>query len=102
MSLIQKAVASKLASEGIDWATVDHLEIDKTNKAVHATVTLEGEPEPVSVTATYSLGADTLQLLTATSTKPWLSKAPTFAIQKHGGQIPLPTGMQGSMVRMML
>ncbi|MDG2126278.1 MAG: hypothetical protein P8J87_21430 [Verrucomicrobiales bacterium] len=102
MSLILKAVASRLTAEGIDWATLDHLEIDKSNKEVHATVTLEGEPEPVSVTATYSLGADTLQLLTASSTKPWLSKALTFGIKKHGGQIPLPTGMQGSMLRMML
>ena len=102
MSILQKAVSSKLSAEGIDWATVDQLDIDKATKTVHATLTLEGEPEPLSASVTYNLGADTVQLLTATASKPWVAKALTLAIQKHGGHIPLPGGMQGSMVRMML
>ena len=100
--IIRKAVATKLESEGITWAQLDTLKIDKKEKAVHADVSLEGEPQPIAVTARYTLKADSVLLETFETSRPWVTKALCFALKKHGGVIPLPGGMQGTMVRMLL
>ena len=100
--IIRKAVSAKLASEGITWANLDTLNIDKKNKAVHADLSLEGEEHPIAVTARYTLGEVDVQLDTFETSRPWVTQALCFALQKHGGKIPLPSGMQGTMVRMLL
>ncbi len=100
--IIRKAVSAKLASEGIDWAKLDTLKIDKKEKAVHADVSLEGEEHPIAVSARYTLGDAAVQLETFETTRPWITQALRLALKKHGGNIPLPGGMQGTMIRMLL
>jgi hypothetical protein len=100
--IIRKAVAAKLASEGVTWATLESLKIDKKEKAVYGDVSLEGEPGPIAVTAHYTLEPDHVQIDTFQTTRPWVTHALGYALLKHGGKIPLPGGMQGTMVRMML
>ena len=100
--IIRKAVSAKLASEGITWATLDTLNIDKKEKSVQADVSLDGEEHPIAVIARYTLGDAGVQLDTFETTRPWVTQALCFALKKHGGQIPLPGGMQGTMIRMLL
>ncbi len=100
--IIKKAVDAKLALEGIDWIILQTLTLDKANKTASATVLLEGETVPITVTAHYKIDGDTLTLLSLDTTRPWLTKAAALGLARHGGAFDLPGGMQGTMIKMML
>jgi hypothetical protein len=102
LNLIYKAVEAKLATAGIDWVKVHSLSVDKQSKTASATLALEGEPDPVAILVTYSLETDHLLVLTIEATRPWLTKALNLALTHQGGRLPIPSGLEGSMVRMLL
>ncbi|CAN5229551.1 hypothetical protein BH23VER1_BH23VER1_06880 [soil metagenome] len=100
--IIKKAVEAKLALEGIDWVKLQSIKLDRVNRTIDATIVLEGEPEPVGVTARYTLAGDLITLVSLETTKPWLTKAAALGLAKHGGQFHLPGGIQGTLIKMVL
>lgn len=100
--MIQKALDAKLKQWGVDWAKVDSLTIRSADKSVFATISLEGEPQPVEMTALYKLDDNELVIENVEASKPWMTKALNLALEKKGNSIKLPTGMAGMAIRMLL
>ena len=100
--MLQKALDSKLSQLGIDWLKVESLVIRSAGKAVFATVTLDGEPEPVELTALYKLEGNQVVVESVEASKPWMSKALKLALDTKGRSFTLPSGMAGMAIRMLL
>ncbi|MCB1097087.1 MAG: hypothetical protein KDN22_16055 [Verrucomicrobiae bacterium] len=100
--VIQKALDAKLGQLGIDWLKVDSLVIRSADKSVFATVSLDGEAEPVELTVLYKLEGDQLVVENVEASKPWMSKALQLALDTKGSSFTLPTGMAGMAIRMLL
>jgi len=100
--IIRKAIEGRLASEGIDWVKLESFQIDRKAKTLTAGISLEGEPAPVAIDLDYAIEGDDILIKEATSSKPWMTKLAGVALAKHGARFPLPTGMKGKMVRMVL
>ena len=80
--VIRKAVDAKLKQWGVDWAKVDSLVIRSADKSVFATLLLEGEPEPIELTALYRLEGDELMIENVEASKVWMSKALALALEQ--------------------
>ncbi len=100
--IILKAIEAKLNSHGIEWASVRTFHIDREAKRLTAELVLEGEPTAIIASALYLLDADTVHLQSIDADRPWIAGALQLALSRHGGRIPLPPGIQGSVLRMML
>lgn len=100
--LIIKAVEAKLAHHGVTWARVRALRIDRDAKLVATELELEGEADAVHASVGYVLEGDTLRIHSVDASRPWIAGALRLALERHGGEFPLPSGFQGGMIRMFL
>ena len=100
--VIKKALDAKLGQLGIDWLNVESLVMNPADKSVFATVALEGEADPVELTALYKLEGDEVIVESMVASKPWISKALSLALSQKGNRFTIPSGMAGMAIRMVL
>jgi hypothetical protein len=101
-SVIRKALEGRIAASGLSWVKVRQFELRSAAKTVVLDLDLEGEQLPVRVTAKYRLEGESLVIESAETSKKWLTEIAAIALAKHGGKVPLPAGIAGSVARMIL
>jgi hypothetical protein len=102
-SLIFKALQAKLASSGLDWIKLESFSLSSRDQVINAEVTLEGESTTVKTEIRYSLGGDnTIVIRSVETNRKWMTEAIRLAMVKTGDRFPLPGGLKGKMVRMLL
>jgi hypothetical protein len=102
-SIITKALQAKLSSCGLDWVKLQSLHLDSKAKTIAAELTLEGEESPVTVDLSYSLGAEqTLVIRSVNTNRRWMTEALRMVLARKGDRIPLPGGIQGQLIRVVL
>lgn len=100
--MICKALQTRLDDKGIDWARMECVEFVKEERRLKAVVELEGEDELVEVGATYAIEGDSVSITGVEASRPWIAGALTMVMEAKGASIPLPGGMQGTMIKMVL
>ncbi len=102
-SLIIKALQAKLASSGLEWVKLESFSLSRREQKVTAELALEGEDQPVKLQAYYSVGLDnTLTVREVETSRKWMTEALKLAMVKTGNRFPLPGGLKGKMIRMLL
>jgi hypothetical protein len=102
MDLIMKAIEAKLASAGMDWLKLQSLQLRPKEKRLTAELLLEGESAPVAVELTYAVEGDFLKVVSLQTSKKWLTEVASLALAKTAGQIELPSGLKGRLVKFFL
>ena len=100
--IVRKALDAKLQNLGVDWLKVETLVIRSADRSVFATITLEGEAEPIELTMLYELEGNDIVIESLEASKAWMSKALKLALTARGNRIALPSGLAGMAVRMLL
>lgn len=101
-SVIRKAIEARITAFGLDWLKVRQFELRSASKLVILDLDLDGEDQPVRITANYRVDGDSLVIESAETSKKWLTEIAAIALAKQGGRIPLPAGLAGSVARMFL
>ena len=101
-AIIRKAVETKLKRMSIDWVSIESLEIVSAQKFIDMTVSLEGEEHPVDVTIHYVIEENHVVVGDLKASRPWIAKAMGFILEQQGGRYPIPSGMEGMAIRMVL
>ena len=102
-SLIMKALQSKLASSGLDWVKLESFSLSSRDKKVDLELSLEGEDQPLKAEIRYSLGAENVIVIRdITTSRKWITEALKLALLKTGNRFPLPGGLKGQMLKVML
>ena len=99
--ILVKAIHSRLSDFGVDWLKVESLAIQSSERAIIATVSLDGESEHVEVTMLYRLGDSALHIEEVETSRSWMTKAMELILAERGNEFPL-KGMKGMMVRALL
>lgn len=103
VSLIQKAIQSKLASSGLDWVKLESFNLSSRDKTVNLELSLEGEAEPVKAEIRYSLAAENMIVIRDIITsRKWMTEALKLALLKTGDRFALPGGLKGAMLKVLL
>lgn len=101
-SVLRKALEARLSAEGLAWVKLRHLELRSADKSLYVEVDLEGELEPVHATASYRLAYDGVVIEEVVTSRAWLTACARLALEKHGGHFPLPSGLAGTVARVLL
>jgi hypothetical protein len=101
-SVIRKTLEARIAAHGLHWVKLRHFELRSTDKQLILHLDLDGETEPLLVTARYRLDPEGLTIESLETSKKWLTEVAHLALVKHGGTITLPGGLVGSMARAIL
>ena len=102
-SLIMKALQAKMASSGLDWIKLNALHLNSKDNTIAVELTLEGEDSPVKAEIRYSLGGDnTLVIRDVMTNRKWMTEALKLAMLKTGNRFPLPGGLKGQMIKVLL
>ena len=98
-----KALQSKLASSGLDWIKLESLHLDSRANTISLELTLKGEESTVKADIRYSLGSDnTIVIRDVETNRPWITEALRLLMVKTGNRFPLPGGIKGKMIRVLL
>ena len=102
-SLIQKALQSKLVSSGLDWVKLESISLSSRDKTVNLELSLEGEDQPVKAEIRYSLAAENVIVIRDIITsRKWMTEALKLVLVKTGDRFPLPGGLKGKMIKVLL
>ena len=102
-ALIMKALQAKLSSSGLDWIKLNALNLNSKENTIAVELTLEGEDSPVKAEIRYSLGGDnTLVIRDVMTNRKWMTEALKLAMLKTGNRFPLPGGLKGQMIKVLL
>lgn len=102
-SLIFKALQAKLASSGLEWIKLESFSLSSRDQVINVEVTLEGEETTVKAEVRYSLGGDnTIVIRSVETNRKWMTEAIRLAMVKTGDRFPLPGGLKGKMIKMLL
>jgi hypothetical protein len=101
-SVIRKALESRIAAHGLNWLKLRHFELRSTEKKILLELDLDGELTPLNVHASYRMETDSLVIESIETSKKWMTEVAHLALAKHGGHIPLPGGLVGTMARAIL
>ncbi len=100
---LTKALQAKLASSGLDWIKLNALHLDSKANRISVEFTLEGEERPVKAEVRYSLGAENVIVVReVTTNRKWITEALKLVLAKTGDRFPLPGGLKGKMIRVLL
>lgn len=103
VSLITKALQSKLATSGLDWVKLEDLHLDSRGNIITLELSLKGEDKPVKAEIRYSLGSENMIVIREVHTnRQWMTEAIKLAMVKTGNRFELPGGLKGKMIRMLL
>ena len=100
--ILRKAIDAKFTDLGIAWLRVESLTIRSSEKAIAATVWLEGEADLVEVTVLYQLKDDDLLIEEIETSKIWVTKAAGLYLAQKGSRFSLPQGLKGMAIRLLL
>ncbi|HWB03447.1 MAG TPA: hypothetical protein VG796_10515 [Verrucomicrobiales bacterium] len=102
-SLIFKALQAKLSSSGLEWIKLESFSLSSKDQLINLELTLEGEPTTVKVEIRYSIGGDnTIVVRSVETNRKWMTEAIKLVMVKTGDRFPLPGGLKGKMIRMLL
>ncbi len=101
-SVIQKVLAEKLASRGLDWIDVRSVRLSKADKSFDLEIMLEGEERPLSAKLCYEVKDDALHLTGLETGKRWITEVLQLVLIAKGGTIPLPGGMVGMLLKVLI
>jgi hypothetical protein len=103
MSLLLKALQAKLSSSGLDWLKVESIAFSSKKKSLTAVFDLDGEASPVTVELDYVLeDDDKIRIRDVRTSKAWMTEAIKLALVKTGQSFPLPKGIKGKLLRVLL
>ena len=102
-ALIMKALQAKLSSSGLDWIKLNALNLNSKENTIAVELTLEGEDSPVKAEIRYSLGGDnTLVIRDVMTNRKWMTEALKLVMLKTGDRFPLPGGLKGQLIKVLL
>ena len=81
---------------------MESVRVDKDGRRILAVLDLEGEADLVDVTAVYELAETTLSITGVETSRPWMTGVLALILEVRGAHFPLPDGMQGMMIKMVL
>jgi hypothetical protein len=102
MEMITKAIEAKIQASGLNWLRLQDLRFSPKTKSITAELLLDGEERPLEVKANYRLDGEAVVIESVETSKKWITEALQLALLKHGGRVPLPTGMKGKLIKMFL
>lgn len=103
MNLLLNLLQSKLNSSGLDWVKVENIQLSPSQKSLIADLKLAGESELIRLTGTYSITpANSIRLEALTASRQWLTEVAELALAKTGREFPLPDGIKGKLIRLVL
>ena len=100
--MICKAIQSRLSDQGLDWVQMESLTVDRDGKRINAVLDLEGETETVDLGAEYELAESSIRIVDVEASRRWMTGFLSIVLAAKGAEFPLPDGMQGSMIKMVL
>jgi len=101
-SVIQKILADRLESRGLDWIDVRSVRLSKAEKSFELELMLEGEERPLVARLGYEVREDTLALTAVETGKRWITEVLQLVLLAKGGTIPLPGGMKGVLLKLLI
>lgn len=101
-SVIQKILADRLESRGLDWIDVRSVRLSKAEKTFDLDIMLEGEERPLAVKFRYEIRDESLNLTAVETGKRWITEVLQILLVAKGGAFPLPGGMVGMLVRVLV
>ena len=103
VSLIAKAIQSKLSASGLDWVKLESFTLSSREKTISLELRLEGEDKPVKADIHYSLGTgNTVEIREVETSRPWMTEALKLVLVKTGNRFALPGGLKGKMLKVLL
>lgn len=103
MNILLSILQSKLNSSGFDWVKVESINLSPSQKSLTADLKLAGEAELIRFTGTYSITAsNAIRLDTLTASRQWLTEVAELALAKTGREFPLPDGIKGKLIKLLL
>jgi hypothetical protein len=101
-AILRKAIEGRIASAGLDWVKVLHVELRADQKTFTVALQLDGEEIPVSLSTRYRVDDTDVVIESVAASKKWVTEALSYGLLKHGGRFPLPGGISGRIARMFL
>jgi hypothetical protein len=102
MDLLLKAIEAKLNASGMDWLKLQSIQLRPKEKRLAAELLLEGETGPVSIELFYTINADCIKIASLQTSKKWLTEVLSLALAKSDGQLPMPGGIKGRLIKFFL
>ncbi len=102
MDIVLKAIEAKLISAGLDWLKLQSLQLRPKEKRISAELVLEGESGPINIEVTYGVEGDFLKITSLETSKKWITEVLNLALTKTAGQVGLPSGLKGRLIKFFL
>jgi hypothetical protein len=102
MDIVLKAIEAKLISAGLDWLKLQSLQLRPKEKRISAELVLEGESGPIGIEVTYQVDGDFMKITTLETSKKWITEVLNLALAKTAGQVELPGGLKGRLIKFFL
>ncbi len=103
-TILTKAIQSRLEASGLDWIKLETLHFVRAEKHLTLTILLDGDPGPVTVDFHYSVSSDyaSLSITRIEASRRWITESLRLALEKTSNQIPLPGGLKGLVLRVLI
>ncbi len=102
--VLAKALQARLEASGLDWVKLETLEFSRSERRVKVTVMLEGETQPITVSLLYSVDAafTFLMVQEVQASRRWVTEAVRLFLANSGNRLPLPGGIKGVALKVIL
>ena len=101
-SMIQKILADRLEKQGFDWVELKGIRFSKADRRFELDLELDGEESTLPVILDYEVEGETIKIVNITTSKRWIKEVLQLVLLAKGGAFPIPTGMKGSLVKMLI
>ncbi len=101
-SVIQKILSDRLQSRGLDWIDARSVRLSKAEKAFDLELMLDGEERPLHARLKYEVKDDELHIVGVETDKRWITEILQLVLIAKGGHFPLPGGMVGMLVKVLI
>ncbi len=101
-STIHKALANKLDEREFDWVEIRSVKLVKSENQLHVELMLDGEDETVLAILDYEIAEEQLRIVTVKTDKRWITEVLQLVVVAKGGVVPLPSGIAGMAVKMLI
>ena len=101
-TVIQKILADRLESRGLDWIDVRNVRLSKAEKLFELDLMLEGEERPLQAKLHYAIKDEALHITSVETSKRWITEVLQLVLVAKGGAFALPGGVVGMLVRVLI
>ena len=101
-SMIQKLLADRLEKQGFDWVEVKAIRFSKADRRFEVDLQLDGEEATLPAIVDYEVDGETLRITRLSTGKRWITEVLQLIVQAKGGTIPIPSGMKGAVLKMLI